>query len=158
MNDRPPQVIATAPGPRATCAANNAGIDTRAAMDGMVNTARLPMSSSRSRSAASSRSIADSGRSGSAVMAASIRRSRSISVSMLSASNTSVRNSTMPPMPAGAPSSSHRSARENTRSMRATWVSTGSGVTRTSPSSSPAAGPSCCQGRFCQANTTWTSG
>ena len=44
--DRPPQLIATASGVRATCAANNAGIDTDPSRR-WVNTARLPISSSR---------------------------------------------------------------------------------------------------------------
>ena len=73
---------------------------------------------------------------------------------MLAASNTSVRNSTAPPIPAGSPASVKRSARENVKSMRAVWVSTGSGVTCRSPKASPAAGPSCCPAKFCQANIT----
>ena len=95
---------------------------------------------------------------GSAVIATNTRSNRSISASMLAASNTSVRNSTVPPIPAGSPASVQRSASENTRSIRAVWVSTGSGVTCTSPKASPAAGSLSCPGRFCQANITWTSG
>ena len=77
---------------------------------------------------------------------------------MLAASNTSVRNSTVPPIPAGAPASLHRSTSENTKSMRAVWVSAGSGVTSTSPNASPAAGSLSGPGRFCQADITCTSG
>ena len=77
---------------------------------------------------------------------------------MLAASNTSVRNSTAPPIPAGSPASLQRSANENDRSMRAVWVSTGIGVTCRSPKVNPAAGSLVPLGRFCQANITWTSG
>ena len=69
----------------------------------------------------------------------------------------SVRNSTVPPIPAGSPASVQRSASENTKSMRAVWVSTASGVTCTSAKLSPAAGW-WCQERFCQPNITCTSG
>jgi hypothetical protein len=68
---------------------------------------------------------------------------------MLSASNTSVRNSTAPPIPAGSPALVQRSLRENTKSMRAVWVSAGSGVTCRSPTANPAAGSLLCQGTFC---------
>ena len=57
---------------RATCAANNTGIDTGAAA-GWVNTARLPHPSSRACSASSSRSIDDNRRAGSAVIATNTR-------------------------------------------------------------------------------------
>ena len=80
---------------------------------------------------------------------------------MLSASNTSVRNSTVPPIPAGSPASVQRSPREKVRSMRAVWVSTGIGVTCRSPKASPASGSlgsPLCPGKFCQANITCTSG
>ena len=77
---------------------------------------------------------------------------------MLAVSNTSVRNSTVPPIPAGSPAWVQRSANENDRSMRAVWVSTGSGVTCRSPKPSPAAGSLVCPGKFCQANITCTSG
>jgi hypothetical protein len=92
------------------------------------------------------------------VIASNTRRNRSISASMLAASNTSVRNSTVPPIPAGSPAWLQRSASENTKSMRAVWVSAGSGVTSTSPNANPAAASSSCPGRFCQANITCTSG
>ena len=92
------------------------------------------------------------------MIATTTRRHRSISASMLAASNTSVRNSTAPPIPAGSPASVQRSASENVRSMRAVWVSAGNGVTRRSPNASPAAGSLVCPGRFCQANITCTSG
>ena len=95
---------------------------------------------------------------GVAVIASTTRCSRSISASMLSASNTSVRNSTAPEIPAGSPAWVQCSARENVRSIRATWVSAGSGVTCRSPKLSPAAGLLSCRARFCQANTTWISG
>jgi hypothetical protein len=48
---------------------------------------------------------------------------------MLSASNTSVRNSTTPPIPAGSPDSVKRSANENVRSILAVRVSSGSALT-----------------------------
>ena len=64
---------------------------------GWVNTARLPHPSSRACSPASSRSIDDNRRVGSAVIATNTRCNRSISASMLSASNTSVSNSTRRP-------------------------------------------------------------
>ena len=153
----PRSVSATASGVRATCAANNTGIDT-GAVAGWVNTARLPHPSSRACSPASSTSTDDSRRVGSVVIATNTRRNRSISVSMLAASNTSVRNSTAPPIPAGSPASLHCSASENVRSMRAVWVSAGSGVTCRSPNANPAAGSLVCPGRFCQANITCTSG
>ena len=70
---------------------------------GAANTARLPQPSSRACSSASSRSSDDNRRAGSAVIASTTRRHRWISTSMLAASNTSVRNSTTPPMPAGSP-------------------------------------------------------
>ena len=116
--ERPSQLIATAAGVRATWAATNSGTDTGGGA-GSVSTARLPIASSRACSSASSRSIDDSGRVGSAVIASTTRRNRSISASMLAASNTSVRNSTVPPIPAGAPAALQRSASENTKSMRA---------------------------------------
>ena len=43
----------------------------------------------------------------------------------MAVSNTSVRNSTVPPMPAGSPVSVKLSANENDRSVRAVWVSIG---------------------------------
>ena len=67
------------------------------AATGWVNTARLPISSRRACSPASSRSIDDSRRVGSAVIATSTRCNRSTSASMLSASNTSVSYSTRRP-------------------------------------------------------------
>ncbi|CAM4408012.1 hypothetical protein MYSE111917_26840 [Mycobacterium senriense] len=88
-------------------------------------------------------------------MAANTRRNRSISVSMLWVSNTSVRNSTVPPIPASSPASLQRSANENVRSIRAVRMSTDIGVTSTSPIASPAVGS---PAKFCQANTTCTSG
>ena len=62
-HERPPQLTATASGARATCAANNAGIDT-GAVAGWVNTARLPHPSSRACSPPSSRSTDDNRRVG----------------------------------------------------------------------------------------------
>ncbi|PQM44792.1 hypothetical protein C1Y40_05044 [Mycobacterium talmoniae] len=91
--DRPWKLSATASGTRATCSPNNAGIDTDVRA-GAVNTARLPISSSRARSGASSRSIDDNRWVGSAIIAASTRRSRSISAAMSPAANTSVSYST----------------------------------------------------------------
>ncbi|GBE68130.1 hypothetical protein MFM001_45920 [Mycobacterium sp. MFM001] len=105
-----------------------------------VNAARFPTSSSRARSPSSSTSIADNRRVESAVIATNTRRNRSISVSMLAASNTSVRNSTAPPIPAGAPVSVQRSANENVKSIRAEWVSMFSGVTSRASKVSPAMG------------------
>ncbi|CAM4477040.1 hypothetical protein MYBA111488_24885 [Mycobacterium basiliense] len=75
---------------------------------------------------------------------------------MLAASNTSVRNSTVPPIPAGSPASLHRSPRYNVRSIRAVWVSTGSELTAKSPKTNPATGSRSCQ--FCQASITWING
>ena len=102
---RPPQVSATASGARATCAANNTGIDT-GALTGSVSTARLPISSSRGvliliehihrRQPPRASRIEP-------VSAITTRSNRSISASMLAASNTSVRNSTVPEIPAGSP-------------------------------------------------------
>ncbi|BBY37473.1 hypothetical protein MMAN_16070 [Mycobacterium mantenii] len=77
---------------------------------------------------------------------------------MLAASNTSVRNSTEPEIPAGSPASVKRSANENAKSIRAVWVSAASGLIWTSPKASPAAGSLLSQARFCQANITCTSG
>ncbi|PQM47841.1 hypothetical protein C1Y40_01937 [Mycobacterium talmoniae] len=77
--------------------------------------------------------------------------------SMLAVSNTSVRNSTAPPMPPGSPASVKRSVSETAKSIRAVWVSIGNGSTCRSPKASPAAGSSWpCQ--FCQANITCTNG
>ena len=75
---------------------------------------------------------------------------------MLAASNTSVRNSTAPPIPAGSPASVQDSPIENARSVRAVRVSSGRGVSSRSPKVNPATGPLVCQ--FCQASITWTSG
>ncbi len=74
------------------------------------------------------------------VIAATTRRNRSIMVWMLAASNTSVRNSTAPPIPAGSPVLLQRSANENDRSTRAVRVCTGSGVSCRSPSINPGMG------------------
>ena len=68
-------------------------------------------------------------------------------------SNTSVRNSTVPPIPAGCPSSVNRSAIETVKSIRAVWVSADNGVTCRSPSAVALGGS-----LFCQANTTCTKG
>ena len=125
---------------------------------GRVSTARLPIASSRACSASSSRSTDDNAapdRRSSPPTPAPTARS---SASTLAASNTSVRNSTVPSIPAGSPASVQRSASENARSMRAVWVSTGSGVTCRSPKANPAAASSSCQEKFCQPNNTWTSG
>ena len=158
VSERPSKVTAAASGERCTCLANSTGTDT-AGGAGWVNTARLPISSSPASSPASSTSIDDNRRVGSAVIAATTRCSRWISVWMLSGSNTSVRNSTVPPIPAGSPAWVQRSANENARSTRAVWVSTGIWVTCRSPNASPAAGSLLsCPGRFCQANITCTSG
>ena len=73
--ERPSKVTATASGARATCAANNTGIDT-GAVAGWVNTARLPHPSSRACSPASSRSTDDNRRAGSAVIATNTRSNR----------------------------------------------------------------------------------
>ena len=73
---------------------------------------------------------------------------------MLAASNTSVRNSTVPPIPPGSPVSVTRSARKNAKSMRAVRVLMGTGVVCSSPNASPAAGSSYWKVKFCQANIT----
>ena len=86
------------------------------------------------------------------IIATNTRRNRSISVSMLAASNTSVRNSTAAPIPACSPSSVQRSESEIDKSIRAVWVSTGSVVTCTSSKVSFAGGFSC------RASNTWTNG
>ena len=92
----PRNVTATASGVRATCAANNTGIDTGAAA-GWVNTARLPTRpAGRAHRHRADRSTTTAV-SGSAVIATNTRCNRSISVSMLAASNTSVSNSTRRP-------------------------------------------------------------
>ena len=113
VSKRPSKLTATASGARATCAANNTGTDTPAA-PGSANTARLPIASRRACSSASSRSIDDNRRTGSVVIATSTRCNRSINVWMLAGSNTSVRNSTSPPIPAGSPASVQRSAKKRT--------------------------------------------
>ncbi|SKU76765.1 Uncharacterised protein [Mycobacteroides abscessus subsp. abscessus] len=151
------KLIATAWGTRAACSANNAGTDLRTA-GGLFNSSRLPHRSTRVCSASSSTSIDERRREGSAVIDATTRCQRAISASMLSASNTSVRNSTAPAMPAGSPAMVQRSPKEKVRSIRAVWVSTDSGSTRRSPRRRPSAGPVSCQGRFCQASATCTSG
>ncbi|VAZ63878.1 hypothetical protein LAUMK7_05720 [Mycobacterium kansasii] len=125
---------------------------------GLVNAAPLPQLSRRARSASSSTSIDDNRATGSAVIAAIVFASRSSSASILAASNTSVRNSTAPPIPAGAPASVNCSANENAKSIRAVWVSTGIGVTCRSPKTKPEAGLSPCPAKFCQATITWTRG
>jgi hypothetical protein len=140
-----------------TCSANTTGIDNAAAA-GRVSTARLPISSRRACSPSSSTSTADNRRVGSSVNAANTRANRSINTSMLAASNTSVRNSTDPPIPAGSPASPNRSPRVNTKSIRALWVSAVNGLTCTSPNADAAAEPSVCPVKFCQANITCTNG
>ncbi len=77
---------------------------------------------------------------------------------MLAASNTSVRNSTTPAIPAAAPASPHHSAKESDRSIRAVPVSSGIGVTCRSPKADAAAASPTFRCRFRQANITWTSG
>ena len=91
-------------------------------------------------------------------MAANTRCSRSMSASMLAASNTSVRNSTDPPIPAGSPASVQRSANEKVRSIRAVRVSTGNRVACRSPNHDAAATALSWPAKFCQANITCTSG
>ena len=91
-----------------------------------------------------------------AVIATNTRSNRPINASMLAASNTSVRNSTIPEIPAGSPAALKRSANENAKSIRAVRVSTGSDVTCRSSNTSSAAGslfPA-----NCQPTITWTSG
>ncbi|COW20317.1 Uncharacterised protein [Mycobacterium tuberculosis] len=146
-----PQHTASASGIRATWAANICGIDTGVGA-GAVSTARLPHSSNRARSVPSSASIDDTVRSGAAATATNTFRNRSISTSIAWASNTSVRYSTAPPIPAGSLPSLKRSANENTKSMRAVRVSIGIGVACRSPKFS------CPTGLSCQANITWISG
>ncbi|VAZ69717.1 hypothetical protein LAUMK7_05739 [Mycobacterium kansasii] len=72
---------------------------------------------------------------------------------MLAASNTSVRNSTTPLIPAGPPVSVKDSANENTKSIRAVWVRTGNELTCTSPNLNPPA-KSAPPAKFCQATNT----
>ena len=132
MIDSSPSVTATAFGVRATCTANSSGTDA-AADTGRVNTARFPIASRWASSAGSSTSIDETRWAGSAVMASNTRRSRSMKVSMVSGSKTSVRNSTKPPIPVGAPARVQRSVNENARSTRAVWVATGIWFTCRSP-------------------------
>ena len=124
--ERPSNVTATASGVTRHLRGEQLGIDAAACRLGSTPPG-CRIASSRACSAASSTSIDDSRRAGSAVIASAPARNRSIRVSMLAASNTSVRNSTSPPIPAGSPLSVQRSASENVRSIRAVWVSTGSG-------------------------------
>ncbi|BBZ39891.1 hypothetical protein MCNS_29540 [Mycobacterium conspicuum] len=81
-----------------------------------------------------------------------------MSTSTLAASNTSVRNSTAPPIPAGSPVSVKRSLSENTKSIRAVCASIGTEVARRSPKGIPATGSLPSAAEFCQASTTWISG
>ena len=105
-----------------------------------VSTARLPTSSNARPLRPSSSSTDDSAqRWDRPSPPLSTRSSRPTSASTLAASYTSVRNSTVPPMPAARPSAVQRSPRENVRSMRAVLVSTGIGVTCRSPRASPPA-------------------
>ena len=90
------QLIATASGMRATCVANNAGIDT-GVIAGWLSAARLPNSANRACSGSSSRSTDESRRAGSATIAANTCCNRSINASMPSASKTSVSYSTRSP-------------------------------------------------------------
>ncbi|SKV39054.1 Uncharacterised protein [Mycobacteroides abscessus subsp. abscessus] len=143
---------------RATWSANNAGTVT-----GLIahcsSRARLPMESRRACSVGSSTSIDDSLLSTSAVIAVSTSSKRPSSRSMLAGSKTSVRNSTVPPIPAGSPLRVRCSAREKLRSMRAVWVSASIGVTSKSPSASPGPDePLSCPGTFCQPSATWING
>ncbi|SKV42830.1 Uncharacterised protein [Mycobacteroides abscessus subsp. massiliense] len=124
----------------------------------LTNSARLPQPSNCSSSAASSTSIVDSGRVASEVIASSNRRSRSIMVPMLSASYTSVRNSTVPEIPAAWPDSFQHSDNENDRSMRAEWVSSGTWLSCKSPNVSPPRDSLICPGMFCHASITCTNG
>ncbi|CAM4204909.1 hypothetical protein MYBA111488_07030 [Mycobacterium basiliense] len=71
---------------------------------------------------------------------------------MVVASKMSVRNSTLPLMPVGVPVRLQCSVSENTRSMRAVWVCSGSGLTWRSPNFSAAGW------LFCQASITWIRG
>ncbi|CAM3595569.1 hypothetical protein MYCO108962_26270 [Mycobacterium colombiense] len=95
---------------------------------------------------------------GSAVIAPNTRSNRSTIAWMVSVSNTSVRNSTVPEMPAGSPASVQRSLRKKTTSIFAVWVSPVSGVTWRSFKLSPVAESLTCPGKLFQANTTWISG
>ncbi|GLE53891.1 hypothetical protein ATCCBAA256_34530 [Mycobacterium montefiorense] len=128
----PSKVTATASGVRCTCWPNNSGTDTVAGA-GNASIVRLPWISSRAISSAPSNWIEESRSAASVVMAVSTRCSRLTSASTVSASNTSVRYSTIPQMPPGSPLWVQRSVSENDKSIRAVWLSIGSGVARTSP-------------------------
>ncbi|SHX23535.1 Uncharacterised protein [Mycobacteroides abscessus subsp. abscessus] len=105
----------------------------------------------------STRLTEESARCGSAVIAASNSSIRLTRAATVSASKTSVRNSTSPPMPAGAPVAVQRSDNENVRSMRADWVPSGIDVTSTPFRPEPAAG-SVKPVKFCHDSMTCTSG
>src|SRR5690242_2915420 len=95
VHEHPPHTNATASGVRATCSANNTGTDT-GTLTAWVNAAQLPHPSNRTHSPSPNTSTDDNNRPGSTVIATNTRSNRSISASMLAASNTSVRNSTCP--------------------------------------------------------------
>ena len=87
---------------------------------GRVNTPRLPQPSRRACSWRIEHiDRREGGCDGSAVIATNTRWNRVINVWMLAGSNTSVRNCTDPPIPAGSPASVKCSARENAKSIRA---------------------------------------
>src|SRR5689334_5479963 len=96
VTDRPAKLTATASGARATCAANNTGIDTPKPT-AWVNTPRFDHPSNNACSTSSNKSIDDNRRTGSAAIPTKIWCSRSISVWTLDASNTSVSNSRRKP-------------------------------------------------------------
>ncbi|SKU61853.1 Uncharacterised protein [Mycobacteroides abscessus subsp. abscessus] len=124
-----------------------------------VRVAWLPRTDKRHRSSSSSRSTTDSRAAGFAVIAVSTRCNRVTNDWMVRASNTSVRNSTVPPMPAGSPDFVQRSANEKFTSIRAVRVSTGICDIRRSPSSTPAAESLTWRpAKFCHASATWTTG
>lgn len=118
----------------------------------MSSTVRLPHASRRACSPSLSRSTFDNDTVGATVTAISTRFNCSTSVSIRDASNTSVRNSTRPPIPADSPASVKRSPRKKARSMAAVWVSIRIDVTSRSTTVS-LSGPV-----FCHASMTWIKG
>ena len=158
VHDRPPHTTATASGTRATCSANTTGIDNRAAagsgqhrpvaqlieagmLGGVEHIDRRQPAAPDHRS--SPPTPAPTARSAPRYWP---RRTHRYGTPPTRKSR-----------PAHQPRS-QRSPNENTKSIRALWVSAANGLTCTSPNADSAAEPSACPAKFCQANITCTNG
>ncbi len=154
--DVPSEVTATASGERATCAANNDGNRHSARTAGRVNAARLPISSTRACSPASSRSIEDNRRA--RVGGHGHHHSLQTARSVFRCWPRRTRRCGIPPSRrcrrAHRPRSSVRTRKTPGPCGRCGCPPASAWLAR-SPNASPATGSLLsCPGRFCQANAT----